>query len=151
MKKIILSTLLISLTLPALAFDRCEANKKAALSFFQLVMGDRNYEAARHYAGEYIQHDPRVGDGFDALVEALETNPLWKNRPKSTVQFKHVAADGDLVYLQTNRVITAKDGSPAHLAVTHLFRFNDQGKIEEHWTMSQKATLKDSVSKHPLF
>ncbi|WP_372797237.1 alkyl sulfatase dimerization domain-containing protein [Pontiella sp.] len=138
--------------MPASAGDRSEANKAAALDFFQLILGDRNYEAARKYAGEYIQHDPRIGDGYEALVEALETNPLWKDRPKSTVQFKNVAADGDLVYLQTHKKIKAHDdGSPAHLVVMHLFRFDDEGKIAEHWTLSQMAKLKDSVSKHPLF
>jgi len=137
---------------PPISADRSEANKKAALDFFQLVLGDRDYEAARKYAGRYIQHDPRIGDGFDALVEALETNPLWKNRPKSRVDFKLVAADGDLVYLQTHKEITAKDdGSPARLIVVHVFRFNDEGKIDEHWTIVQSVKLKDSVSKHPLF
>jgi predicted SnoaL-like aldol condensation-catalyzing enzyme len=137
---------------PADSPDRSEANKAAALDFFQLILGDRDYETARKYAGEYIQHDPRTGDGYDALVEALETNPIWKNRPKSTVDFKNVAADGDLVYLQTHKEINAHDDdSPARLVVTHLFRFNDAGKIDEHWTFAQSVKLKDSLSKHPLF
>jgi predicted SnoaL-like aldol condensation-catalyzing enzyme len=137
---------------PAVSPDRSEANKAAALDFFQLILGDRDYEAARKYAGEYIQHDPRVGDGYDALVEALETNPIWKNRPKSTVDFKNVAADGDLVYLQTHKEIKAHDdGSPARLIVVHAFRFNDEGKIDEHWSVNQSVKLKDSISKHPLF
>ena len=115
-------------------------------------MGDQNYEAARKYAGKYIQHDPRIGDGFDALVEALKTNPIWKNRPKRQIEFKNVAADGDLVYVQTHKKIKAKDdGSPAHLIVVHVFRFNEDGKIDEHWTIAQSAKLKDSANKHPLF
>jgi predicted SnoaL-like aldol condensation-catalyzing enzyme len=115
-------------------------------------MEERDYETARKYAGEYIQHDPRIGDGYDALVEALETNPLWKDRKKTKIEFKNVAADGDLVYLQTHKEIKAHDdGSPAHLVVTHLFRFNDAGKIDEHWTLSQTVKLNQSVNKHPLF
>ncbi len=132
--------------------DRSEANKKAALEFFQLILGDRDYEAARKFAGDYVQHDPRIGDGFDALVEALETNPIWKDRPKSRVDFKNVAADGNLVYFQTHRSIKAKDdGSPARLLVTHLFRFDEHGKIAEHWTQTQSVKLSESASKHPLF
>jgi uncharacterized sulfatase len=128
-----------------------EVNKQTALDFFQLVLGDRDYEAARKYTGEYIQHDPRIGDGYDALVEALETNPLWKDRPQSKIDFKNVAADGDLVYLQTHKEIKTPDGAPAHLVVMHLFRFDDDGKIAEHWTLSQMAKLNESVNKHPLF
>jgi predicted SnoaL-like aldol condensation-catalyzing enzyme len=132
--------------------DRSETNKQAALDFFQLILGDRDYEAARKYAGAYIQHDPRIGDGYDALVEALETNPIWKDRPKSKVEFKNVAADGDLVYFQSHREIKAKDdGSPARLLVTHLFRFDPQGRIAEHWTQSQSVKLSETINKHPLF
>jgi predicted SnoaL-like aldol condensation-catalyzing enzyme len=147
----VLFVLLLAAAFPARASEKSEANKKAALDFFQLILGDRNYEAARKYAGEYIQHDPRVGDGYDALVEALETNPLWKDRPKSKIEFKNVAADGDLVYLQTHKEIKTPDGAVAHLVVMHLFRFDDEGKIAEHWTLSQMAKLDESVSKHPLF
>ena len=137
---------------PASADDRSEANKEAALDFIQLILGDRDYEAARKYAGEYIQHGPTITDGYDALVEALETDPRWKNRPKRQLEFKNVAADGDLVYLQMHREIKAKDdGSPARLIVVHAFRFNDAGKIDEHWSVNQSVKLKDSISKHPLF
>jgi predicted SnoaL-like aldol condensation-catalyzing enzyme len=148
----ILSVLLMTAAFQVKASEKSEANKKAACDFIQLIMGERDYEAARKYAGEYVQHDPRVGDGYDALVEALETNPLWKNRPKHTVQFKNVAADGDLVYLQTHKEIKAHDdGSPARVIVVHVFRFSDAGQIDEHWTIAQSVKLKDSVSKHPLF
>ncbi|MDF7799457.1 nuclear transport factor 2 family protein [Pontiellaceae bacterium B1224] len=137
---------------PPASVNQAAVNKAAALDFFQLILVDRDYETARKYTGEYIQHDPRIGDGYDALVEALETNPLWKDRPQSQIEFKNVAADGDLVYLQTHKEIKAHDdGSPARLVVTHLFRFDDNGKIAEHWTYSQMAKLNDSVSKHPLF
>ena len=132
----------------AVADEKSEANKKAAMEFFQLLVGDHNYEAARAYAGEYIQHDPKIGDGYDALVTALK----HRGAPKRKVEFKNVAADGDLVYLQTHKEMKAHDdGSPARLVVTHLFRFNDAGKIDEHWTYAQSVKLKDSVSKHPLF
>jgi predicted SnoaL-like aldol condensation-catalyzing enzyme len=148
----ILSVFLVTTAFTARAYEKSEANKRAAMDFFQLIVGDRNYEAGRKYVGEYIQHDPRIGDGYDALVEALESNPIWKDRPMSKVDFKNVAADGDLVYLQTHKEINAHDdGSLVHLVVTHLFRFNDEGKIDEHWTFAQSVKLKDSVSKHPLF
>jgi predicted SnoaL-like aldol condensation-catalyzing enzyme len=133
---------------PVVSADRSEANKKAAMDFFQLLVGDHNYEAARAYAGEYVQHDPKIGDGYDALVAALK----HRGAPKSKVEFKNVAADGDLVYLQTHREMNAQDdGSPSRMVVIHVFRFNDDGKIDEHWVYNQSVKLKDSVSKHPLF
>jgi uncharacterized sulfatase len=137
---------------PASSGDRNDANKKAALDFIQLILGDRDYAAARKYAGEYIQHGPTISDGYDALVEALETDPRWKDRPKRLLEFKNVAADGDLVYLQMHRKIKAMDDdSPARAIVVHVFRFNDEGTIDEHWSVNQSVKLKDSISKHPLF
>jgi predicted SnoaL-like aldol condensation-catalyzing enzyme len=156
MKRTIQTAVLIALLFAplfsAMADERSEANKKAALDFFQLILGDRDYEAARKDAGKYIQHGPTIMDGYDALVEALETDPRWKDRPKRKLEFKNVAADGDLVYLQMHREMKAKDdGSPARVIVVHVFRFNDEGKIDEHWSVNQSVKLNDSVSKHPLF
>jgi len=132
--------------------EREEANKQAAMAFFQLLMGDLNYEAARNYTAEYIQHDPKIGDGFDALAKALQAYPQWMNRKPSKIDFKLVAADGDLVYLQTHTETTSpKDGSPLRRAVVHTFRFDEQGKIAEHWTVVGTANPEKSVSKHPLF
>jgi len=133
------------------AKSREEANKKAAMEFFQLLMGDINYQAARKYAGQYIQHDPGIADGFDALAKALQTNPRWKDRKPSKVDFKLVAADGDLVYLQTHREVVRPDGTKLRIAVIHTFRFDEEGKIAEHWTIVGKADPTKTVSKHPLF
>ncbi|MFC1764912.1 alkyl sulfatase dimerization domain-containing protein [Planctomycetota bacterium] len=131
--------------------EREEANKQAAMEFFQLLMGDLNYEAACKYMAEYIQHDPLIGDGFDALAKALQTYPQWKNRTPSKVDFKLVTADGDLVTFQTHKERNGADGSKLRIAVVHTFRFNDQGKIAEHWTVVGAADPEKSVSKHPLF
>jgi len=147
-----IATTLCPSSVPEDSADRSKANKKAALDFVQLVVGDRNYGAARKYVGKYIQHGPTIGDGCDALVEVLETDPRWRNGPKGKVDVKNVAADGDLVYLQIHREIKAKDdGSPARAIVVHAFRFNEAGKIDEHWSVNQSVKLKDCVSKHPLF
>lgn len=131
--------------------EREEANKQAAMAYFQLLMGDLNYEAARNYTAEYIQHDPLISDGFNALAKALQTYPQWKNRKPSKIDFKLVTADGDLVTFQTHKEITKSDGSKVRRAVVHTFRFNDQGKIAEHWTVVGAADPEKSVSKHPLF
>ena len=121
------------------------------MEFFQLLMGDINYQAASKYAGKYIQHDPSIADGFDALAKALQTNPRWKDRKPSEVDFKLVAADGDLVYLQTHRQISRPDGTKLRIAVVHTFRFDEEGKIAEHWIVVGRADPAKSVSKHPLF
>jgi len=132
---------------------RLEANKKAATEFFQLLIGDRDYEQARNYVAEYIQHDPRVpGDGLDALVHYLETDPKFKNRPHSQVIFHNVIADGDLVCLQVRKELKdKKDGSPVRVLVEHTFRFNEDGKIAEHWSVAAHANVNSSKNQKPLW
>lgn len=148
----ILAAVLLAGSLPAKACEKSDANKAAALDFIQLIMGERDYEEARKYVGAYIQHGPSIEDGYGALVKALETDPRWKNRPAKKIVFKNVVAEGDLVCLQMHREIKSKDdGSPARAVVVHTFRFNEEGKIAEHWSAGQSVKLKDCVSKHPLF
>lgn len=166
MKKIItliLTVVLLGLGQAAMAADSCddlraekarvEANKKAAMEFFQLLVGDRDYDTARTYAAEYIQHDPRVPeDGFDALVHYLETDPKFKNRHNTQVKFHNVMADGDLVYFQTRKEIKdKKDGSPVRILVQHSFRFNNDGKIAEHWSSATPVKVNSCKNKKPLW
>lgn len=129
------------------------ANKKSATTFFQLIVGDRDYEAARKYVAEYIQRDPNLsGDGFDTLIDYLETDSKFKDRPKTTVRFYNVIADKDLVYFQIRKELKAKDdGSPMRILVQHLFHFNQAGKIIEHLGTATPVKLKNSQNKHPLW
>lgn len=133
--------------------DREMANKQSATTFFQLILGDRDYEAARKYVAEYIQLDPNVsGDGFDTLIHYLETDPKFKNRPKTKVKFYNIIADTDLVYFQIRKELKAKDdGSPMRILVQHSFRFNKAGKIAEHLGTATPVKLKNSKNKHPLW
>ncbi len=131
---------------------REQANKAAAMEFFQCLIGDRDYEAARKYVDGFIQHDPKVPDGIEPLIEFLETNPRFKNRPNRKLEFHNVIADGDLVCFQLRNEIKAPDdGSPARMLVEHSFRFNREGKIVEHWSASAMVKLSKTKSKHPLF
>uniref|UniRef100_UPI0035635A3C nuclear transport factor 2 family protein n=1 Tax=Labilibaculum sp. TaxID=2060723 RepID=UPI0035635A3C len=87
-----------------------ERNKQNVLEFFQLLMGDHDYEAAEKYMGEYIQHDTRVvGNGMPPLKELLTTSPQFKNRPKG-IKFKpaYILADGDFVYMQNRKKLPGK-------------------------------------------
>eukprot|EP00768_Dysnectes_brevis_P007436 gnl/Dysnectes_brevis/627_a694_4886.p1 GENE.gnl/Dysnectes_brevis/627_a694_4886~~gnl/Dysnectes_brevis/627_a694_4886.p1 ORF type:complete len:166 (-),score=60.20 gnl/Dysnectes_brevis/627_a694_4886:59-556(-) len=137
---------------PALtSLDVAARNKQSTKEFFQYLMGDSNYEEARKYVGAYIQHDPRVADGFDALVEFLSTSPKFKDRPQTTIQYNYISAEGDMVYMQNHKEFEM-DGEPARRNVVHVFRFGDTGKIEEHWTIAMAVKLDDCLYKdHPLY
>jgi predicted SnoaL-like aldol condensation-catalyzing enzyme len=130
--------------------SREEANKQAALEFYQALVGDIDYDKAEQYTAEYIQHDPNVCcDGFTALKEFLMTSPGFTNRQPRQIEFNNVMADGDLVYFQLRNEIEVGDGERG--LVQHSFRFNGEGLIAEHWVTNTRISLSETINPHPLF
>jgi predicted SnoaL-like aldol condensation-catalyzing enzyme len=128
-----------------------ERNKKNAKEFYRLLISEHDYDAAEKYMGTYIQHDPVVvGNGMGPLKKYLTTDPKFKNRPKGFhIEYSNVMADGNLVYIQLRKELKGKADEKA--LVQHIFRFNDDGKIEEHWTTVNFVNTKTSLNPHPLY
>ena len=126
-------------------------NKANAVAYYQALMGDRDWETARKYVAEYIQHDPEVeGDGLDPLIHYLETDPKYKDMPPmGKVEPACLIGEGDFVYFQIRDELE-NDGSTKSL-VQHVFRFNDAGLISEHWTTITTIDLSGTVNPHPLY
>ena len=59
-------------------------HKKLVADLYQELFGDKNTDAINKYIGdEYIQHNPNVADGKQALLEA--TRNWFKNAPKEKI------------------------------------------------------------------
>jgi len=121
-----------------------EANKKLVTTFYQKLFGDKDYSVIDKYMTPgYIQHNPSLADGSEALKNAVQ---VWlKDTPKGKVDIQHVAADGDLVFLhvktygQTGKIT----------AITEIFKVKNI-KIVEHWDVIQEVPAK-SENAHPMF
>ena len=110
-----------------------EANKKNAISFYQTAYLGNPKEAAEKYVGdEYIQHNPLVGNGKDAFVEQFER--MTHEYPDKSIEFVRSVAEGNLVALHTHKIWPGGE----EYVTMDFFRFDDNGKIVEHWDSMQE-------------
>lgn len=128
------------------AHDQAAANKVLVLKAYQALFGDHDLTALdRYWAKDYIQHNPYMGDGTEAVKQFVEKIGLLKG-PKSKVEFLRVAAAGDLVFVQTR---TPKMGEAPEMVIVDIFRV-EKGRIAEHWDVMQ-AVPADAVNKRPMY
>ena len=111
-----------------------ETNKQNAIAFYRTAYSGHPSEAVEAYVGsEYIQHNPLVGDGKQAFINYFDE--MAKDYPEKSIEFVRVVAEGDLVALHTHQ--TWPDNE--QYVTMDFFRFDDNGKIVEHWDSIQKV------------
>ncbi len=122
---------------------RLAANKRLVFDMWcAIIQGGHTELAPGFFTESYIQHNPNVASGRDALVAYIrQTRPVRPIEPRFNFPVVALMAEGDLVMVAT--VAYAPDPEkPGHkYPETHfdLFRI-EGGKIAEHW---------DSVRKDP--
>lgn len=111
-----------------------EANKANAIAFYKTAyLGDPTSAVERYVGSEYIQHNPAVGDGKQPFIEYFEE--MAKHYPDKTIEFVRAVAEEDLVALHTHQTWPGDE----HYVTMDFFRFDDQGKIVEHWDSIQQV------------
>jgi predicted SnoaL-like aldol condensation-catalyzing enzyme len=118
--------------------DAIERNKKAALEFYDLAINQKDYEAASKYLGSgYKQHNPLVGDGKEGFKAFLSM--LKKDFPQAHSEVKRVFADGNYVIIHVHSIRVPN--TPGR-AIFDCFRFDENGKVVEHWDAIQDIPVK---------
>jgi predicted SnoaL-like aldol condensation-catalyzing enzyme len=110
-----------------------EQNKKNAIAFYRTAYSGNPRKAVELYVGDqYIQHNPGVEDGTRGFIEYFER--MQSEYPEKSIEFVRSVAEGDLVALHTHQTWP---GNEEYITMD-IFRFDENGKIVEHWDAVQK-------------
>ena len=123
--------------------QRLEQNKQNAMAFYDLMFNQsKPAEAIQRYAGDtYTQHNPHVADGRQAFIDYFER--MARDYPGKRVSFKRCIAEGNFVVLHceqqwpTDATTDPTTDANKDWACIDIFRFDDNGKVVEHWDVLQ--------------
>ncbi len=121
---------------------RLAANKKLVFDMWRAVIQAGHTEMAEQYfTRDYIQHNPNVETGRDAMVAYMKsTRPVRPIADKITFPVISIMAEGDLVMIATVSYADDPDNPGKRYAGTHFDMFRiENGKIAEHWDSVPKG------------
>jgi len=116
--------------------------KSAAIEFLDIAFnqGEPEEAVSKYVGASYVQHNPQVPDGADALIEFVRN--FRKQFPEMRLEtMRAVSEDGMVV---THSHLTLTPGEPG-LAIADLFRFEGD-KVVEHWDVIQNIPEKSANS-----
>ncbi len=122
-----------------------EENKANAIAFYKMAYEGNPRAAVEKYVGDvYVQHNPDVADGLQGFIEYFER--MQVEYPDKFINFVRCIAEGDLVALHTHQIWPGND----EYVTMDFFRFDENGKICEHWDSIQQIPKK-SVNPNTMY
>jgi len=122
-----------------------DKNKQNAIAFYKMAYEGNPSKAIEIYVGkDYIQHNPDVANGTKGFIKYFER--MQQEYPVKSIEFVRCIAEGDLVSLHTHQTWPGND----EYVTMDFFRFDEKGKICEHWDSIQKIP-KTSANKNIMY
>lgn len=116
-----------------------EKNKQNAIEFYRMAyLGNPKLAIEKYVGNEYIQHNPDVADGTQGFINYFER--MQEEYPEKSIDFVRCIGEGNLVSLHTHQSWPGND----HYVTMDFFRFDDTGKICEHWDAIQQIPKKSA-------
>ena len=107
-------------------------NKEVITAFYKEFFNDHVIEAADKYVREdYIQHNPGVDQGREALKNAFADK--FKAHPEFCLNIKFMIEENDMVAVYLKNVDPQGN---TRCRVVDIYRLVD-GKLAEHWDVLQ--------------
>jgi len=118
--------------------SRAVRNKDTILGLYETMINQKQPKeaVAKYVSPAYIQHNPLIADGPDALAGWVSA--LTAERVSARVVVHRIIAVGDYVWAHVNFLNIANDDpQDTGLAIVDIFRMDDDGKAAEHWDVLQ--------------
>ncbi|WOK07418.1 nuclear transport factor 2 family protein [Imperialibacter roseus] len=119
--------------------NHLQENKQNAIAFYKMAYEGNPRKATELFlSDEYIQHNPAVADGLDGFIEYFER--MQELYPEKSIEFVRAITEDNLVALHTYQTWPGND----QYITMDFFRFDQRGKIVEHWDSIQQIPEKSA-------
>jgi predicted SnoaL-like aldol condensation-catalyzing enzyme len=119
---------------------RLAANKKLVYDMYRaIVQGGHAEMVDRYFTPEYLQHNPNVASGRDALAAFLRgSRPTRPIEPLITLPIINIIAEHDFVVVVSQRPLKDEKGEDYISSWFDFYRI-ENGLIAEHWDPALKS------------
>jgi predicted SnoaL-like aldol condensation-catalyzing enzyme len=118
--------------------SRAIRNKNNVLGFYDLVINQKKSEefVGKFISPGYIQHNPLIADGSDALGKFF--GKVTKERARARVVVHRIIAVGDYVWAHVNFLnLFNDDPNDTGIAGVDIYKMDADGRAIEHWDTLQ--------------
>jgi len=127
--------------------SRAVRNKDIVLSLYELMITQKKSEeaTAKYISPAYIQHNPLIPDGSEALGKFF--GKVTKERARARVVVHKIIAVGDYVFAHVNFLnLFNDDPTDTGIAGVDIYKMDANGMAIEHWdTLQPIGDPKNSV------